>query len=102
MGIERESNGFAAMRLSPADPTALFFGKMAAVFLLISVMEIAGFAALAVLYRAPVWENLGPLALVAIEVGSSQWEQASFILNRLCLEEWRPFAHLYQGGSWPN
>ncbi len=67
MGIERESNGFAAMRLSPADPTALFFGKMAAIFLLISVMEIAGFAALAVLYRAPVWENLGPLALVAIE-----------------------------------
>ena len=67
MGIERESNGFAAMRLSPADPTALFFGKMAAIFLLISLMEIAGFAALAVLYRAPVWENLGPLALVAIE-----------------------------------
>ncbi len=65
MGIERESNGFSAMRLTPADPSALFFGKMITIFILIAVMEVVGFMALAVFYRAKVWENLGVLALVA-------------------------------------
>lgn len=65
MGIERESNGFSAMRLTPADPSALFFGKMISIFILIAVMEVVGFMALAVFYRAKVWENLGVLALVA-------------------------------------
>jgi heme exporter protein B len=66
MGMERESNGFSAMRLSPADPSALYLGKMIAILALMLVMEAAGFAALAVFYRAPVWENLAPLALVAL------------------------------------
>ena len=66
MGIERESHGVSAMRLSPADPAAIYFGKMGAIVFLVAVMEAAGFAALAVFYRAPVWENLGPLALVAL------------------------------------
>ncbi|MBT3350929.1 MAG: ABC transporter permease [Nitrospinaceae bacterium] len=65
MGIEREGNGFSAMRLSPADPSALFFGKMLAIFFLVAIMEIVGFAALAVFYRAQVWENIGMLSLVA-------------------------------------
>ncbi len=65
MSMERESEGFAAMRLSPADPSALFLGKMIAALLLLAVMEAAGFAALAVLYRAPVAAAAGPLALVA-------------------------------------
>ncbi len=54
------------MRLSPADPSALYLGKMIAILGLMLVMEAAGFAALAVFYRAPVWENLAPLALVAL------------------------------------
>ncbi len=66
MGMERESNGFSAMRLTPADPSALYLGKMIAILALMLVMEVAGFAALAVFYRAPVWENLAPLALVAL------------------------------------
>ena len=35
MGIERESNGFSAMRLTPADPSALFFGKMISIFIVV-------------------------------------------------------------------
>ncbi len=54
------------MRLSPADPSALYLGKMIAILVLMLVMEAAGFTALAVFYRAPVWENLAPLALVAL------------------------------------
>jgi heme exporter protein B len=65
MGIEREGNGFSAMRLSPADPSALFLGKMLAIFFLVAIMEIVGFAALAVFYQAGVWKNIGMLALVA-------------------------------------
>jgi len=65
MGIEREGNGFSAMRLSPADPSALFLGKMLAIFFLVTIMEIVGFAALAVFYQAGVWKNIGMLALVA-------------------------------------
>ena len=65
MGIEREGNGFSAMRLSPADPSALFLGKMLAIFFLVAIMEIVGFAALAVFYQAGVWKNIGILALVA-------------------------------------
>lgn len=65
MGMERESEGFAAMRLSPADPSALFLGKMLAMLVLLAVMEVVGFAALAVLYRARVEAAVLPLALVA-------------------------------------
>lgn len=66
MGVERESDGFSAMLLSPADPSALYLGKMIAILILMLLMEVVGFAALAVFYRAPVWENLVPLALVAL------------------------------------
>ncbi|OGL58274.1 MAG: hypothetical protein A3J27_02895 [Candidatus Tectomicrobia bacterium RIFCSPLOWO2_12_FULL_69_37] len=65
MGVERESEGFTAMRLSPADPSALFLGKMASILILMAGMELAGFAALAVLYRAPVGKAAPELALVA-------------------------------------
>lgn len=66
MGIERESNGFSAMLLSPADPSALYLGKMIAILVLMLLMEAVGFAALAIFYRSPVWEYLAPLALVAL------------------------------------
>lgn len=66
MAIERESCGFSGMRLSPADPAAIYFGKMSAITFQVGVMEVAGFTALAVFYRAPVWENLGLLALIAV------------------------------------
>lgn len=66
MGVERESNGFSAMRLSPADPSALFLGKMIAILVLMFLMEAAGFTALAVFYRSPVWNFLIPLSLVAM------------------------------------
>ncbi|MEE9275234.1 MAG: heme exporter protein CcmB [bacterium] len=65
MGAERESRGLSAMRLSPADPSAVFLGKMLAALATMAVMEVAGFTALAVLYRAPVARAAGGLALVA-------------------------------------
>ncbi len=65
MAIERETEGLAAMHLSPADPSAIFLGKMLSIFVLIALMEGAGFVALAVFYRAPVEKAAGSLALVA-------------------------------------
>lgn len=65
MGLERESSGLVAMRLSPADPSAIFLGKMLATLVNMAIMEAAGFAALAVLYRAPVHRDPGGLAVVA-------------------------------------
>ena len=66
MGVERESTGFSAMYASPADPSALYLGKVASVAVLMGVMELVGFAVLAVLYQADVWKSAGALALIAI------------------------------------
>ncbi len=65
MGVERDSAGFSAMYASPAEPSALYLGKVASVAVLMGVMELAGFFALAVLYRADVWKSVGALALIA-------------------------------------
>ena len=66
MGVERESSGFSAMYASPSDPSALYLGKVVSVAVLMGIMELAGFAVLAVLYRADVWKSAGALALVAV------------------------------------
>ncbi len=65
MGVERESAGFSAMYASPSDPSALYLGKVASALILMGIMELAGFAVLAVLYSADVWKSAGALALVA-------------------------------------
>ena len=65
MGVERESAGFSLMRASPAEPAALYLGKVASMVVLMGVMELAGFVALAVLYRADAWSSAGALALVS-------------------------------------
>ncbi len=65
MGVERESAGFSAMYASPSDPSALYLGKVASALVLMGIMELAGFAVLAVLYSADVWKSAGALALVA-------------------------------------
>ncbi|MDA1000015.1 MAG: heme exporter protein CcmB [bacterium] len=67
MGIERESEGISAMRLTAVDPSAIFLGKMFAVLLSMALMEVVGFAALAVFYRAEVFPNALALAGVALE-----------------------------------
>ncbi len=66
MGVERESGGFSAMYASPSDPSALYLGKVVSVAVLMVIMELAGFAVLAVLYQADVWKSTGALALVAV------------------------------------
>ena len=66
MGVERESSGFSAMYASPSDPSALYLGKVVSVAVLMGIMELAGFAVLAVLYQADVWKSTGALALVAV------------------------------------
>jgi len=66
MGVEREDAGFSAMYASPADPSALYLGKVASVAVLMGIMELVGFAVLAVLYQADVWKSAGTLALIAI------------------------------------
>ena len=66
MGVERESSGFSAMYASPSDPSALYLGKVASALVLMGIMELAGFAVLAVLYQADVWKSTGALALVAV------------------------------------
>lgn len=66
MGIERESEGLSAMRLTAVDPAAIFFGKMFAILLSMSLMEVVGFAALAVFYRAEVLARAPALAGVAL------------------------------------
>lgn len=66
MGVEREDAGFSAMYASPADPSALYLGKVASVIVLMGIMEMVGFAVLAVLYQADVWKSAGALALIAI------------------------------------
>ena len=66
MSVERESAGFSAMYLSPSDPSALYLGKVVSVAVLMGIMELVGFAVLAVLYQANVWKSAGALALVAI------------------------------------
>ncbi len=66
MGVERESAGFSAMYASPSDPSALYLGKVVSVAVLMGIMELAGFAVLAVLYQADVWKSTGALALVAV------------------------------------
>ena len=66
MGVERESAGLAAMYTSPADPSALYLGKVVSVAVLVGIMELLGFAALAILYHADVWKSAGAFALVAI------------------------------------
>ena len=65
MGVERESAGFSAMYASPSDPSALYLGKVASALVLMGIMELAGFAVLAVLYNVDVWKSAGALALVA-------------------------------------
>ena len=65
MGVERESAGFSAMYASPSDPSALYLGKVASALVLMGIMELAGFAVLAVLYSVDVWKSAGALALVA-------------------------------------
>ena len=66
MGVEHESSGFSAMYASPSDPSALYLGKVVSVAVLMGIMELAGFAVLAVLYQADVWKSTGALALVAV------------------------------------
>ena len=66
MGVERESAGFSAMYMSPADPSALYLGKVVSVAVLMGIMELVGFAVLAVFYHADVWKSAAALALVAI------------------------------------
>lgn len=66
MGVERESAGFSAMSTSPADPSALYLGKVVSAAVLMGIMELVGFAVLAVLYRVDVWKSAGALALIAI------------------------------------
>ncbi len=66
MGVERESAGFSAMYASPSDPSALYLGKVASALVLMGIMELAGFAVLAVLYSVDVWKSAGALALVAV------------------------------------
>ena len=66
MGVERESSGFSAMYASPSDPSALYLGKVASALVLMGIMELAGFAVLAVLYQADIWKSTGALALVAV------------------------------------
>ena len=65
MGVERESAGFSAMYASPSDPSALYLGKVASALVLRGIMELAGFAGVAVLYSVDVWKSAGALALVA-------------------------------------
>ena len=66
MGVERESAGFSAMYASPADPSALYLGKVVSATVLMGIMELVGFAVLAVLYQVDVWKSAGALALIAI------------------------------------
>ncbi len=65
MGVERESAGLSAMYASPAAPSALYLGKVLSAAVLMGLMELVGFAVLAVLYRADVWKSAGALALIA-------------------------------------
>lgn len=66
MGVERESAGFSAMCASPADPSTLYLGKVVSAAVLMGIMELVGFAVLAVLYQVDVWKSAGALALIAI------------------------------------
>ena len=65
MGVERESAGFSAMYASPSEPSALYLGKVESALVVMGIMEVAGFAVLAVLYSVDVWKSAGALALVA-------------------------------------
>ena len=62
----RKFSGFSAMYASPSDPSALYLGKVVSVAVLMGIMELTGFAVLAVLYQADVWKSTGALALVAV------------------------------------
>ncbi len=65
VSVERESAGFSAMYASPADPSALYLGKVTSAAVLMGIMELFGFAVLAVLYQADVWKSAGALAIIA-------------------------------------
>ena len=61
-----EAMGVGRYRLSPQDVDMVAVARTFRGVLDGRLDARAGFAALAVFYRAPVWENLGPLALVAL------------------------------------
>ena len=54
-GLEREGGALKGLLLAPVGRDAIFFGKMAAMFTLMMVVELVVFPVFAVLFNLPLW-----------------------------------------------
>jgi heme exporter protein B len=65
-GLEREGEALKGLLLAPVSRDAIFFGKMAAMFTLMMVVELVVFPVFAVLFNLPLWIPwLIPIAALA-------------------------------------
>lgn len=62
--IERENRALDGLMLSPAPPTAIFFGKLIANLAFVAVIELISLPVFIIFYDAPIWDRIPQLLAV--------------------------------------
>jgi heme exporter protein B len=68
-GREREWDGWTGLLLSPADPVAIYLGKTAFTFVLVTAVELVLVPVVAILYRVPLG-RVGPMLALLLALGT--------------------------------
>ena len=63
---ERENDCWEGLLLTPGDKSAIYLGKLAGNFLLMTTVEAILLALFSLFYNVDVWRVLGPLAVVSV------------------------------------
>lgn len=65
-GRERDEGALRAVLLSPMSPSSLFLGKALGAFVFVLITELVVAPLVALLLHAPLWDHLGPFALLVV------------------------------------